>query len=96
MAIANGVAALALAFWGLMSFAGITGYISIVEQHAPGYPNSGQTMLYLALPLAIFFLTLAAIIVLNRVRWGALPLALIALITLLPIPMYLTAWSGGV
>jgi hypothetical protein len=96
MAIANGVSALALAFWGLMSFAGIEGYISIENQHVPGYPNSGQAMLYLAIPLTIFVLILAAIIVFNRMKRGGIPLALLALATLFPIPIYMAAWSGGV
>ena len=72
MTAANALAALALSFWGLMSLAGASAYQSIVSQHVPGYPNSGQINLYLTAPIVVACLLLAAVIVVNRKGRGAI------------------------
>jgi len=96
MTAANALAALALSFWGLMSLAGASAYQSIVSQHVPGYPNSGQINLYLTAPIVVACLLLAAVIVVNRKGRGAIFLAVASGTSLFVVPMYLAVWSGGV
>lgn len=96
MTAANALAALALSFWGLMSLAGVSAYQSIVGQHVPGYPNSGQVNLYLTTPIVVFCLLLAAILVVNKKGQGAVLLAIASCASLFLVPMYLAVWSGGI
>lgn len=39
--------------WAFIAVSGISGYNSIVKQHVPGYPNQGQMVTYLVIPLGV-------------------------------------------
>jgi len=96
MTAANVLAAIALSFWGLASLVGVLAYQSIVGQHVPGYPNSGQVNLYLTIPIFVFCLLLAAIFFVNKKGRGAVLLAMASSMSLFVVPMYLAVWSGGI
>jgi hypothetical protein len=75
---------------------GIDGLRGIEAQHVPGYPATGQIMLYAVIP-AILLAALFALAVLSRkVRWlrEVYPLAT-ALAAVLVLPTLLV-WGGGV
>lgn len=88
--------ALIAATWGYLFVAGIEGLIGMKAQQVPGYPASGQLILYAGLP-ALFLLLLAGVIVLSRkARWfyDAYPFAIgLFALALLPVLMVRT---GGV
>jgi hypothetical protein len=96
MTAANVLASLALLFWALMSLAGVSAYRSIVGQHVPGYPNSGQINLYVTVPIVTLVVLLTAVVIANRLGRGAIPLAVLSGASLFVVPMYLAVWSGGV
>ena len=90
------MAALIVAAWGYLLIAGVGGLFSIKAQHVPGYPASGQVMLYAGLP-TLFLLLLAGAVVLSRnARWfhDAYPFAIgLFAFALFPVLM---VWGGGV
>lgn len=96
MMLANSLAAIALGLWGLLTVAGVTAYQSIVDQNVVGYPNPGQTNLYLVTPVTVVCILLIITVVFNRKPRGAIPLAIGAVSSLLPLAYYLMLWSGGV
>jgi hypothetical protein len=96
MKLANSLAAIALGLWGLLTFAGVTAYQSIRSQNVDGYPNSGQTTLYLVVPIAALCFLLVITLVFNRTRGGATLLAVCAGASLLPLAWCLMLFGGGV
>lgn len=84
------------AVWCYLLVAGVDGLIGIKAQHVPGFPASGQMILYAGIP-AFFLLLLAGAIVLSReARWfyDAYPFAVGAsAFALFPVLM---VWGGGV
>ena len=81
--------------WGGMTLLGGSVLRGVAAQHAPGYPNYGQVTYYLAFPLAMLLLSTAR----PAWRWrvGKQNLGVGALTaTLVLLPIYLFAYTGGV
>ena len=88
-------AGLALFLWGYFTISGIDGLSYIRSQNAPGYPNAGQTTLYLHIPLAMtgICLLMLAGTWWSRIRGAVGCLAGILILALLP---YIFVARGGV
>jgi len=85
--------ALNVLVWGGLAVVGYQGVQSIVQQHAPGYPSSGQIDYYVVAPLVILAVSIAWPLLLWRGRLGLRNIG--PTITLLILPLYLFAYTGG-
>jgi len=94
--IANFIAVLAMAGWGFLAVTGVTAISSIAGQHAPGYPNAAQIVLFVAVPVAVTSALIAAVAVVRVKKKGAPALTLGALASLLCLLPFMTFYAGGV
>jgi hypothetical protein len=96
MTIANIVAGIALAVWGLLLAAGISGYQSVLGQHVAGYPTSDQFHLLLSFPTAVVSILLLSIVLANWKQRGAILLTFVSGGSLFVILPWVTVFSGRV
>ena len=94
--IANFIALLATAGWGFLAVTGVTVISSIAGQHAPGYPNPAQIVLFVAVPVTVTSALIAAMALVHLKKKGALALTFAALASLLCVLPFMTFYAGGV
>ena len=82
------------AIWALLVWSGISGIQGIVEQHADGYPSTGQVVYYVGVPILAFALSLLSAIACQKLKWDTVILLPVILIFLLPL--YILFYGGGV
>lgn len=75
---------------------GVTVISSIVGQHASGYPNAAQIVLFVAVPVAVTSALMAAMALVHVKKKGAPALAFAALASLLCVLPFMTFYGGGV
>ena len=93
--MARVLVAVSLLVWALLAVSGVSGYLGIRGQGAPGYPNGAQAIMYLAIPLGM---TLGCAIFL-AFGWRIRPHLLVGIwtvISLVAILPYLILSRGGV
>src|SRR6476469_6634403 len=61
--------ALVSSLWAALLFFGLDGITSIQQQHAPGYPATGQWVLYVGFPATFLSLGLFFALLSRRARW---------------------------
>jgi hypothetical protein len=81
--------------WGGFAWMGWGGIKYIESQHAPGYPNSGQILLYAIFPLIMLSVSLVPATLLSQTKWTILG-NIWSVLTLLPLFPYLLVYGGGV
>ena len=82
--------------WTLLLIVGVNGYISIVHQRVAGFPNGGQTVLYMGIPGFAVGISVALVVLsykYERFRFYSSVLSAVLLIGVLP---YLIMAAGGV
>lgn len=94
--VANLIALLATAGWGFLAVTGVAVISSIVGQHAPGYPNAAQIVLFVGVPVAVTSALMAAMALVHVKKKGAPALAFAALASLLCVLPFMTFYAGGV
>ncbi len=80
--------------WGYFIWSGIDGIESVREQHAPGYPNSGQIEFYIAFPVIMFGASLALPLLLRRSKWSGAGTGFLITALLLIFP-FGCVYTGG-
>ncbi|MBD8641012.1 hypothetical protein [Sphingomonas sp. CFBP 13733] len=88
--------ALVISLWGYLLYAGIGGLCDIKAQHVPGYPASGQMILYAGVPVLALLLLMGAVVLSRKARWfyDLYPFT-VGLVAFLIFPV-LMFWGGGV
>jgi len=80
--------------WGFLTYMGYEVISGVVQQHAPGYPTTGQRHYYVHFPLIMLILSVGSLLLARR-----MPVALFVTIWLLQICIilpFLFAYGGGV
>ena len=87
-----------LIFWALLAVSGISGYIGIVNQQVPDFPNSSQALLYVIIPLGIVIATVLALVILkvSGHMWVRATLVSWLTLTLIGVLPYIIISRGGV
>ncbi|AYJ84949.1 hypothetical protein D3Y57_02505 (plasmid) [Sphingomonas paeninsulae] len=81
--------------WGFLLFAGVDGLFGIKAQNVPGYPVSGQIVLYAGIPALFLLLLIGSVVLSRRARWfyDFYPFATgVFAFALFPVLM---VWGGG-
>jgi hypothetical protein len=88
--------ALVISLWGYLLYAGIGGLFGIKAQQIPGYPASGQVILYAGMPALALLLLIGAVVLSRKARWfyDLYPFA-IGFVAFLVFPVVMF-WGGGV
>jgi len=86
--IANGI------LWGYFIWSGVDGIESVREQHAPGYPNSGQIELYIVFPAIMFVASLVLPLLLRWMKWPRAGTGILIAALLLMFP-FGCVYTGG-
>lgn len=83
-----------LLVWAYLLLDGLKGYQYIITQNIEGYPNTGQTILYIVIPLIICIWTVVGVL-LNRLNRYRILFGLISVLaTICAIPYILVAGGG--
>jgi hypothetical protein len=82
--------------WGGLLLVGINLIDGVSAQHARGYPNSTQIFHYIGLPGAVTAALILAAVVFNFVIRSPTWLGILSVVALLPLPVYLFMYGGGV
>ncbi|HEY0313560.1 MAG TPA: hypothetical protein VGC56_13810 [Allosphingosinicella sp.] len=83
-----------IAIWVIALLLGLSGYLSIIQQHVHGYPNLAQLELNVLFPLAMLSMSAALVIYRKKLPKSlSMFLAIAAIICILP---FLALSSGGV
>jgi hypothetical protein len=94
--IATAFALLAIAGWGSLVLTGSSVIASIAGQHAPGYPNIAQILLFVGVPVAVVLALIVGIVSVHRKKRKAPLLICAALLSLLCVLPFITFYAGGV
>jgi hypothetical protein len=82
--------------WGSLLLVGINLIDGVSAQHAPGYPNSTQILYYIGVPGAVTAALILAAVVFNFVIRSPTWPGILSVVALLPLPVYLLMYGGGV
>jgi hypothetical protein len=88
------VASLTALLWALWAVLGYHLTVSMVQQHAPGYPSVGQWRYYVYFPVAMLFMSLGLLGAAKRLPVALFVTALVLQIIVF-IPFFL-GYTGGV
>ncbi len=93
---ANITAALAGLVWLYLAAIGLDGLFSVARQQVPGYPNSGQIMYYLMIPLCVLIAIAGTALVSNlRLRWFNV-LGVVSATSMFGLLPYMFGYFGGI
>ena len=81
--------------WGGLSRMGWNLVKNVESQHVPGYPNSGQILYYVIVPLVMLSVALVPAAFLSQSRWAALGNVWSAVTLILVLP-FLFLYFGGI
>ncbi|MDH7976052.1 hypothetical protein QH494_28065 [Sphingomonas sp. AR_OL41] len=82
--------------WAYLLWSGLDGLLAIRSRHIPGYPATGQLVLYAAIPALALALLAAGFTLSRTARWfyDIYPLVVVAsAFAFFPV---ILAWGGGV
>lgn len=92
----NVYAALVAIAWLGFLFLGIDGVRGIAAQNVPNYPNSGQIIYYIGVPIAVLIALFAVGMVANRIWRSPILSGLSSTSALFFLFPYLLGYGGGV
>ena len=87
--------ALAFLVWGWFALGGVGAMSDIAAQNVAGFPNFGQRIYYLFIPLGMTALAIVILAAPWRGRWIQ-PAGCLAWLLLLALPPWLIFYTGGV
>jgi hypothetical protein len=90
------IALIAATLWVFALYAGLNGLDLVRAQHIPGWPSAGQIRYYVYIPAALLLLMVSAWGIAVLWRSIKVPVVIFILLTLLVLPVYLLAYTGGI
>lgn len=82
--------------WTLLLLSGVEGVLAIEAQHLPGYPATGQWVLYVVVPAFFLAITALAALLSRKASWFYELYPFSALFTAFAIVPVLLFWGRGV
>ena len=82
--------------WTFLLLSGVEGVLAIEARHVPGYPATGQWVLYVLVPAFFLAITALAALLSRKASWFYEFYPFSALFTAFAIVPVLLFWGGGV